>query len=389
MLEGWPTVTLQELAPAFVSSDVFRSAVNGDISIDGNVVVTHTSLGGSANARILESVPPNDKQCADFLRRFCSYNHHLWERQSFILIDSPCYLIVETGVVILEDHRILADSIYPSTGERTIERLIGSGASISNLADLLEDADTISFGTWAPFFCRWSNVYFHAVGESLVQHFAFERNGFSPSLSYAIPSKLRGCQVLLASQLNANPLEFEKPIIKVPRLVLSTLLYNHSIMGNDFLAFATHHKARIALERPKAPKGAERLYVSREGSSARPMSNEAELADALAALGFRKVVGDSLSFDEQILAFKDANVIVGPHGAGLTNAAFARPNATIIELRPLNRQGESPMWGMSYLNLSSIMGYKYVAHVSTNESDAEIWEANLSEILPLVKKIIL
>jgi capsular polysaccharide biosynthesis protein len=80
-----------------------------------------------------------------------------------------------------------------------------------------------------------------------------------------------------------------------------------------------------------APSG-RRLYVSRSDASVRRVVNEAELVPALRKLGFEVVVPGRLSFEQQVAAFAGASVIVGPHGAGLTNMVFAPPGARVVEL---------------------------------------------------------
>ena len=39
-----------------------------------------------------------------------------------------------------------------------------------------------------------------------------------------------------------------------------------------------------------------------------------------------------LSFAEQVALFAEAEVVVGPHGAGLTNCVFMAPGGALIEL---------------------------------------------------------
>ena len=64
------------------------------------------------------------------------------------------------------------------------------------------------------------------------------------------------------------------------------------------------------------------------------MCNEAELLPLLHAEGFEILHLEHLSFTEQIRAFSEAAVIMGPHGAGLTNLLFATKQARVIELLP-------------------------------------------------------
>ena len=76
-----------------------------------------------------------------------------------------------------------------------------------------------------------------------------------------------------------------------------------------------------------------RLYVGRGGTRhTRRVENEAELLAALNPLGFESIDPGALSPAEQVRAFAEAECIVGPHGAGLTNLAFAPPGAAVVEL---------------------------------------------------------
>ncbi len=77
-----------------------------------------------------------------------------------------------------------------------------------------------------------------------------------------------------------------------------------------------------------------RLYISRRDASRRRIVNEEELVGFLESRGFSVVVPGELSFSEQVRVFSQAEIICGPHGAGLANIVFARPGATLIELFP-------------------------------------------------------
>ncbi len=75
-----------------------------------------------------------------------------------------------------------------------------------------------------------------------------------------------------------------------------------------------------------------RIYVSRQYARNRRLSNEADLTDALAKIGFVPVHLETLSLTTQIQLFREAEIIVAPHGAGLTNIVFANPAAVVLEL---------------------------------------------------------
>ena len=75
-----------------------------------------------------------------------------------------------------------------------------------------------------------------------------------------------------------------------------------------------------------------RVYIDRRGAALRPLVNEDELVVALARLGIRAVRLEDFSVGEQIEMFQDAELIVAPHGAGLTNLVYARPGCVVLEL---------------------------------------------------------
>lgn len=74
------------------------------------------------------------------------------------------------------------------------------------------------------------------------------------------------------------------------------------------------------------------LYISRRQSFKRRIRNEAELMACLKKNGFVFLELEGMTVQEQAAAFRGANIVVAPHGAGLTNMLFADENATLIEM---------------------------------------------------------
>ncbi len=77
-----------------------------------------------------------------------------------------------------------------------------------------------------------------------------------------------------------------------------------------------------------------RIYVSRADAVGRRIVNEEQLMDALGRKGFERVSLTGLAVHAQAELFADAEIIVGPHGAGLANLAFARHGTRVLELFP-------------------------------------------------------
>ena len=98
-----------------------------------------------------------------------------------------------------------------------------------------------------------------------------------------------------------------------------------------------------------------RLFISRPKNirrTIRVIDNEAELAEALAAHGFEKVYLEDISFAEQISLFYDAEMVVGAHGAGLSNMIFS-DSIDVFELHA------SPIIVPHYYCLSLSCGHRY------------------------------
>ncbi len=90
-------------------------------------------------------------------------------------------------------------------------------------------------------------------------------------------------------------------------------------------------RAGISPKIPSEPP--ERIYISRRGTeSFRCMRNEDEVEAAMIRLGFAVARAEELTLDEQIATFGGVRVIAGPHGAGLTNAAFAPPGCLVVDI---------------------------------------------------------
>ena len=98
-----------------------------------------------------------------------------------------------------------------------------------------------------------------------------------------------------------------------------------------------------------------RLYVSRGTvPHTRRVENEAELVAALTPLGFEVVDPGALSPADQVRAFAEAEYVVGPHGAGLTNLVFAPPGAAAVELFARDYVNEC-FWALA----STVEGLRY------------------------------
>ncbi len=118
-----------------------------------------------------------------------------------------------------------------------------------------------------------------------------------------------------------------------------------------------------------------KLYVSRQDClERRKLSNENQLISALQLLGFEVVVPGEMTYLEQVGAFSDAEIVVGAHGAGLTNIGFCKPNTILVELFPRYFCYDEKI---AYYTLATIKKMKYFAFISDELSfDSDYSRAN-------------
>jgi capsular polysaccharide biosynthesis protein len=102
--------------------------------------------------------------------------------------------------------------------------------------------------------------------------------------------------------------------------------------------------------------GRRRLYIPRRNVRMRRVVNEAAVEDALAMLGFEVFDNAEYSVRDQAHAFRDAEIVIAPHGAGLSNIVYCDAGTPVIEIVPEGYdQGAT-----SYRSLADLFGLSYV-----------------------------
>lgn len=98
--------------------------------------------------------------------------------------------------------------------------------------------------------------------------------------------------------------------------------------------------------------GHRKIFISRRGTT-RSVSNLREVEHALAAAGWEVIDPGLLSFGDQLETFKQARVIAGIHGAGMTNILWAPEGTPVIELMSRSfRNG-------CYEGISLVLGHQH------------------------------
>jgi hypothetical protein len=73
------------------------------------------------------------------------------------------------------------------------------------------------------------------------------------------------------------------------------------------------------------------VYLSRRRSD-RSFTNEADVEAMMSAKGFAVIYSEDLDVAQEIALFQQADIIVGPHGAGLCNLVWVKPGTRVVEI---------------------------------------------------------
>ncbi len=120
----------------------------------------------------------------------------------------------------------------------------------------------------------------------------------------------------------------------------------------------------------------EHLYISR-GNARRKFCNEDQLMPVLERHGYRRVVLEEHSFEEQIKILARARKVLAPHGAGIANVIFMPEGGEVIEGR--RRASDN----VTFFRLCEAMGHRYRYIVGeTVASDLDGGNPHNSDIKP-------
>lgn len=166
---------------------------------------------------------------------------------------------------------------------------------------------------------------------------------------------------------------------KVNKLYVPELI---SDVGNPRLETLNFLKNVIIKESGYFETRSKRIYVSRRNSSKRRVLNENELMATLSLYGFELFELEKLSLEKTIKLFMSAEIVVAPHGAGLTNIVYCNSETTVIELFPNNYFEEC------YQNISNLLQLNHIAIQENNGDLNENFTLDIDRFIVLSSNII-
>jgi hypothetical protein len=193
---------------------------------------------------------------------------------------------------------------------------------------------TASFG--GPVTCLASATFYHFLLEEVPRLLLVLRERPDlPVLTLADPPDHVRSTIALLKDLGAirgDVINLPSGLYRVPEYVFASAEQDSGfVRGESLRLLRALAKQVVESDGSTAPQTGSKLFVSRKRAS-RSFSNETAVEAMLAQRGFSVVYTEDLEVREEMLLFGQADVVVGSHGAGLSNIIWTRPGTRFIEI---------------------------------------------------------
>lgn len=240
---------------------------------------------------------------------------------------------------------------------------------------------------------QWTGAnYYHWMADSLPRLLLLRQA--RPNCPLVMPAPITAHARTTAALLGFTQLLAVPPghILRVPSLLLPEHTAPPGFQDPALIRQLREELTAGLLQGRPRPTPRRRVYVSRNRQALRRLANEADVLGLLEQHGFETVFFEELSFEQQALLLLETAVLLGVHGANLTNMLFMQPGTMAIELinaEKLVALQNRDFENLIYYRMASNLGLRYanvpcapaLAGGVTNDDDVRVDPGFLSNFL--------
>lgn len=251
------------------------------------------------------------------------------------------YVLTETGLLTTPEFEIIEESAAVPKRARQAMMAMSSREffvghlPIRGLLTGASSANPKTLDTVAPLIPRYPANYYHWMVETVpkLRYLHKFEEQINTEVTILVPS---GGAPFITETLDLLDWPTSKivhaiePIYKIRDLVVPSFPErtpaDFNWLQGEILDAASTDKRRQTNTRDE-----NNIYVSRANATTRRVLNEDAVMDVLSEYNFKRYHLEDRSLAENVRLFNQADVVVGPHGAGLTDIIFAG-DCTLVEL---------------------------------------------------------
>jgi capsular polysaccharide biosynthesis protein len=244
------------------------------------------------------------------------------------VVTIPRGRVIKRGLVLTPDGQLLKDvSTYFHDPRKTIAASIADDWRLGEIRNVS--------GRVAVLATDAANLYYHWLFQLLPRFELMRLAGFEmSSIDCFVVNSMRSKfqrETLEVLGIEANKvIESDRvPHLRAQELVVPSV----PLGGGCFRPWMTDFLRNSFLPKNREIRPfARRVYISRARAGYRRIVNESEIVEFLTRRGFQTVTFEGLSVRDQAAVMMSCDVIVAPHGGGLSNIVFCSPGTKIIEI---------------------------------------------------------
>lgn len=291
---------------------------------------------------------------------------------SFVTIIDDTTLLGPAGIGRTLEGCLIADTVarpYHANGRLAngVSRSMKSFGPIRTWREIKKPGyvePTKRFDVACPLIQMWGKNYYHWTAETLtklrgVEHIC-ELLDIDPTL--LIPNDPTSWMLESLNLLGYDEndlVKFSDFVVEVDRLIVPS----YPGPNASDLQWLRSQMVSGANEETPLINRSKRIFVDRQDATRRQITNVNEVIDLLRDRGFDIIDPGNYSVPEQVEIFSNADIIIGAHGAGLTNIAYSN-NVNIVEL--FGQQKRS-----TFYRIAKLLNHNYT-YIENKQSGVDI-----------------
>ncbi len=179
-------------------------------------------------------------------------------------------------------------------------------------------------------FDQWTHNYYHWISTAIYRLLVLKENNLLQDSILILPDHYKKFPYI-NDTLRGFGIKAEQ-ILYLNRISNIKIKELFTVKINNHFGYVKEIKKFLASNLKNTVNIGDKIYISRQRCFTRNVKNEDELVQVIKKYGFKKVIMEDYSYQDQISIASNAKYMIGPHGAGLTNALFMKDGSQLLEL---------------------------------------------------------